>query len=35
MINFPLDVGILGWASTLAFGLAVGMIVWGVYKGTK
>lgn len=32
MINFPFEVGVLGWASTLVFGLVIGMIVWAVWK---
>lgn len=35
MIDFPFEVGVLGWASTLVFGLAVVLIAWAVYKDMK
>lgn len=35
MINFPFEVGVLGWASTLVFGLVVVMIAWAVYNDMK
>jgi hypothetical protein len=35
MIDFPFEVGILGWASTLVFGLVVVLIAWAVYKDMK
>ena len=30
MIELPVEVGILGWASTLIFALALGLIAYGV-----
>ena len=32
MINFPFEVGILGWVSTAIFGVAVVMVVVGVVR---
>lgn len=32
MIEFPFEVGVLGWASTLIFSLALGMIAYGVVR---
>ena len=32
MIEFPLEVGILGWVSTAIFWVAVGVAVWKVVK---
>lgn len=33
MISFPFEVGVLGWASTIVFWLAVAVIVVGIVKG--
>ena len=35
MIDFPIIVGILGWASTIVFWVAVVMVVVGIVKGLK
>lgn len=35
MINFPLEVGVLGWASTLIFWVALIVIVIGIIKLKK
>ena len=35
MISLPIEVGVLGWASTIVFVLAVAMIVWAVYRDLK
>ena len=35
MINFPLEVGILGWVSTLIFWVALIVIVIGIIKLKK
>lgn len=35
MIDFPLELGILGWVSSIIFWLAVVMAVWGILKGLK
>lgn len=32
MINFPFEVGVLGWASTIVFWVAVVMVVVGIIK---
>ena len=32
MINFPFEVGVLGWASTLIFLVALIVIVIGIIK---
>ena len=32
MINFPFEVGVLGWASTLIFWVALIVIVIGIIK---
>lgn len=32
MINFPIEVGVLGWASTIVFWAAVGVVLYGVIK---
>ena len=31
MIELPIEVGILGWVSTLTFALALGLIAYGVF----
>ena len=33
MINFPFEVGVLCWASTIVFWVAVVVIVVGIVKG--
>ena len=35
MISFPIEVGVLGWASTIVFWVAVVMVVVGIVKGLK
>ena len=35
MINFPFEVGVLGWASTLIFWVALIIIVIGIIKQKK
>lgn len=35
MINFPFEVGVLGWASTLIFWVALIVIVIGIIKLKK
>lgn len=32
MISFPFEVGVLGWASTIVFWMAVVMVVVGVVR---
>ena len=32
MINFPLEVGILGWVSTAVFWVAVVVAVWKIIR---
>lgn len=32
MISFPIEVGVLGWASTIVFWVAVVMVVVGVVR---
>lgn len=32
MISFPIEVGVLGWASTIVFWVAVVVIVVGIIK---
>lgn len=32
MISFPFEVGVLGWASTIVFWVAVVMVVVGVIR---
>lgn len=32
MISFPIEVGVLGWASTIVFWMAVVVIVVGVVR---
>ena len=32
MIQFPIEVGVLGWASTIVFWMAVVVIVVGVVR---
>ena len=32
MISFPFEVGVLGWASTIVFWMAVVMVVVGVIR---
>lgn len=32
MINFPIEVGVLGWASTIVFWVAMVMVVVGIIK---
>ena len=35
MISFPIEVGVLGWASTIVFWVAVAVIVHGIVKALK
>ena len=35
MISFPFEVGVLGWASTIVFWVAVVMVVVGIVKALK
>ena len=35
MINFPFEVGVLGWASTLIFWVSLIVIVIGIIKLKK
>ena len=35
MINFPFEVGILNWVSTLVFWVAVVIVVIGIVKALK
>lgn len=35
MISFPFEVGVLGWASTIVFWVAVVMVVYGIIKLLK
>lgn len=35
MINFPIEVGVLGWTSTIVFWVAMVMVVVGIAKALK
>jgi hypothetical protein len=35
MINFPIEVGVLGWASTIVFWVALVMVVYGIVKSLE
>ena len=35
MIGFPIEVGVLGWASTIVFWVAVVMVVVGIIRMFK
>lgn len=35
MISFPIEVGVLGWASTIVFWVAVVMVVVGIVRLLK
>ena len=35
MIQFPFEVGVLGWASTIVFWVAVVMVVVGIIRMFK